>query len=73
MTLFEALDADVTAKAKSIALTAIWGPEYEASFEENFAELSRRMESRGEATDGMAKARATFQRILAVKDPDEFA
>jgi hypothetical protein len=76
-TLFEALYEDVTAKSKSIALTTKWGPDYEANMEAMLGRVREQMAMRGsseqEIADTIIRSRATFQRVLAAKDPDEFA
>lgn len=64
-TLIEALYEDVTAKAKSVALSAMLGPSHEGGIKY----LERRVEERG---GDAASVRATFERILAAKDPDDF-
>lgn len=62
-TMIELLYEDVTAKAKSIALSAKFGPNYEGGI--NFAEdlLAK------QGTD-VAPFRASVARVLAAKDPD---
>ena len=63
-TFLEALYKDVTAKAKSIALSAVFGPHYEQTID--------RLEKRA-AEMGGSNVRATLDRVLAAKDPDEFS
>lgn len=62
--MIEMLYADVTAKAKSIALTGVFGPSYESGIK--FAE-SLVAKQGGD----VAPFRASVERILAAKDPDE--
>ncbi|WP_421707522.1 hypothetical protein [Algihabitans sp.] len=65
-TLLEELYQDVTAKTKSIALSAQFGPNYEAMVKM----LEEEVRKRGGDVD---KARASTQRVMEAKDPDEFA
>lgn len=64
-TLLEELYADVTAKTKSIALSARFGPSYEAGIRY----MEELVEKRGGET---AKIRVSIDRVLKASDPDEF-
>jgi hypothetical protein len=65
-TLFEAMYEDVTAKTKSIALSAVFGPSYEA----NMRFVEDEIRSRG---GDVEKLRALNRRVMAATDPDEFS
>ena len=65
-TLIEALYDDVTAKAKSIAFSTVFGP----SIENGIKHTETLVEERGGSA---AEARELIERIRAAKDPDEFA
>lgn len=65
-TMIELLYADVTAKAKSIALSAKFGPHYDAGIK--FVEDQLVKDG-----DSLAVFRATVKRVLAAKDPDHLA
>lgn len=62
-TMIELLYEDVTAKAKSIALSAKFGPHYEGGI--RFVEDQLAKDS-----DGLAAFRATVARVMAAQDPD---
>lgn len=64
-TLLDLLYEDVTAKTKSIALSAKFGPDYEANMTYIVARFS---EKHGDASE----VRATMDHLLSAKDPDEF-
>ena len=63
-TVIELLYADVTAKAKSISLTTVFGPSYESGIK--FAESV--IEKQG---GDVASFRASVERVLAATDPDQ--
>jgi hypothetical protein len=65
-TLLEEMYRDVTAKTKSIALSARFGPSYEATIKM----LEEEIEKRG---GDVAKAKASIRRVMEAQDPDEFA
>ena len=62
-TIIELLYADVTAKAKSIALSAKFGPHYEGGIKFVEDQLAKQ-------GDDLTAFRATVERIMAAKDPD---
>lgn len=62
-TMIELLYADVTAKAKSIALSSRFGPAYEGGIKL----VENKLAKQG---DGLAAFRASVERVLAAKDPD---
>lgn len=64
-TLIEVLYEDVTGKAKSVALSTVFGP----SYENGIKYLEKLVAEKGERA---ADVRATIDRVLAAKDPDEF-
>lgn len=63
-TLIEALYEDVTAKAKSIALTTVFGPSYEAGIEH----VVKLAADRGTNVD---EFRTSIRRVMAATDPDK--
>jgi hypothetical protein len=65
-TLFEEIYTDVTAKAKSIALSAQFGPNYES----NMSYLEEEVRKRG---GDIERVKGTRVRIMAALDPDEFS
>jgi hypothetical protein len=65
-TMIEILFEDVTAKAKSIALSTVYGPFYEAQI--LYIEELVRQEGR---EGGVERIRASMARVLAAKDPDD--
>ncbi|AXK42277.1 hypothetical protein DVR09_07930 [Erythrobacter aureus] len=65
-TMIELLYADVTAKAKSIALSAKFGPHYESGIKFVEAQLTKQ----GDDPSGF---RASVTRVMAAKDPDHLA
>ncbi len=65
-TLLEELYKDVTAKTKPIALSAQFGPSYEATIKM----LEEEVRNRG---GDVEKARTLTQRVMQANDPDEFA
>ena len=68
-TLFEIVYEDVTAKAKSIALSAVLGPEPKAMIKY----LGESTLKAGASTADVDKAYSVFDRLIATKDPDHFA
>ena len=68
-TLFEIVYEDVTAKAKSIALSAVWGPEPKAMIKFMGETAAKRSASITE----VAEFHAIFDRLMDAKDPDHFA
>lgn len=62
-TMIELLYEDVTTKAKSIALSAKFGPHYEGGIRFVEDQLAKQ-------GDDLASFRATVARVLAAKDPD---
>lgn len=65
-TMIEILVEDVTAKAKSIALSTVYGPFYEAQIL-YMEELVRKEGREGD----VERIRASMARVLAAKDPDD--
>ena len=65
-TLIELLYADVTVKAKSIALSAKFGPHYESGIKFLENQVSK-------SGDDPAPFRAAVARVLAAKDPDHLS
>jgi hypothetical protein len=65
-TLLEEIYRDVTAKTKSIALSARFGPSYEATIEMLQEEVRK---SGGD----VEKVRVSIQHVMEAKDPDEFS
>ena len=64
-TLFEYAYGDITAKTKSIALSAQFGPHYL----DGLKTLEKTVKDKGEDTKNI---RAMFEQILKLKDPDHF-
>ena len=68
-TLFEIVYEDVTAKAKSIALSAVLGPEPKAMIKF----MGETAAKQGASIADVDKAYSVFDRLMAAKDPDHFA
>jgi hypothetical protein len=65
-TIFEILFEDITAKTKSIALSSVFGPDYES----NMHYVEELVRSEGRKGD-VGRLRTTMAMVLAAKDPDE--
>lgn len=76
-TLFEVIYADVTAKAKSIALSSKFGPSYEDGMQSMVSMIQTKMKANDDSDTEISKAvqgmRALMDEILAANDPDHFS
>ncbi len=73
-TLFEVLFRDVTNKAKTIALSARFGPDYRSGMAYLVTVIQKQLKDRGESPDKIEKkmheVQSLMQAVLAADDPD---
>lgn len=73
-TLFEVLFRDVTSKAKTIALSARFGPDYRAGMAYIVTAIQKQLKDRGESPSNIEKkmheVQSLMQAVLAADDPD---
>lgn len=73
-TLLDVLFKDVTKKAKTIALTSRFGPDFEGNLNEMFSDMRNQMRTQGQSDEAidkeLASARAAMDKVLAADDPD---
>lgn len=73
-TLLELLYKDVTRKAKTIALSARFGPDYEAGMNYLVHVVQKDLKAQGESEDSIneqtEQIRSTMKQVLAADDPD---
>ena len=73
-TLLELLYKDVTIKAKTIALSAQFGPDYQAGMNYLVNTVQEQMKTRGESEDNINKQtgqiRSMMKKVLAADDPN---
>ena len=76
-TLLELLYKDVTRKAKTIALSAQFGPDYQAGMNYLVDVVQKQMRDQGNSEDSINKQleqiRSTMKKVLAADDPDYLA
>ena len=69
-TLLDLLYKDVTKKAKGIALSAQFGPDYESVMQYLAKTVEKQMKEQGDSEQKIKKIQNTMKSLLEADDPD---